>query len=689
MKRFLCLILSAALLLPLLALGVRAEEQEFYRIRINAGAGFVEEAAIMQDGELYIPASSFSRYTRYRYDSESQTFLLEGQEADKAFKKVVIDPAGKRLAVGTRIIDLTDCFTVDGVVYLPFCQMLPILNARVVSTGEQTVYVANGGVSLAEILYDFDLHDYYFDLYEEFYGKKGLLLGYVLPSYLFGSVKDFRLDRLDFFFDSGAFEDYREILTGYLKDEDLYLKAYETYNDPRTVIGLITGVDRVTGELSDLIGWLRKMETMELDEEEPLFQDLLVQLVQTGAILPGYESDVEALIRGVHNDDAGISVSDVVQGLDYVYTYLNHVEDNHKMLDAVYEISAGGDQSDVQYRAARAVYDLYGGEVIPALTDRVAKEVLTKALEDASSAGKLKIYELTAKNGGGVWEMILPGDTGDVSVLTLHAGVANEALMSAAAYNLNTEAAVEDYRLSLLLMMLASRKCYKIMADTAEGYGESAGDYRAKIEKLENMIMGLYLAAGNTEFEAYDNFAPLAEENRKLLSAAGIFDDPEPVSPGELLGPGEDVYFEFLAEHPEYRYYALLDINADGCPELLASEDNGQPHSYIDLWVFGGSFVLAMEDIWVKNVPLTYSPENHWLENVLSGTGGGGYEFYSLNDALEVCRESFEYYDYTGYLYNGREVTGEADRQAMEALMARHEPDRTVGVEFLPVPENP
>lgn len=688
MKRMVCLLLCLALLIPLASLGAEAKEEvEFYKVQINAGSGTCVEKAIFGDDELYIPASSFSRYTRFTFNPDTNTFLVAGQEAEKAFKKVVIDPATKRLAVGTRIIELKNCYVVEGELYLPFCQMLPILNAEIVAAGNGMIFVSNNELSMAELLYDFDIHDYYFDLNKEFYDNELMLMGFWMNSYLFDSVTNFRFDRLDFFFDSGTYEDYRKILSDYLKDDTLFERAFnETQGGVEALLSVINGTTKQTKHLYNILNWFQKVEELDLDldYESPLKYDTLILHIQRSGKFLGDESAVASMLEDVHKKKSGVSVAKVLELAEYIYVCCNHVEDNHKMLDAVYNLSSGANYGDAHYRAARAVYDLYGENVALGMTERVGKEILKEMVK--APLKKFEIYELTAKTAGALWELVIPGNTGDVGVLTLHAGVAQEALKSAAEGNLETERAVEDYRLSLLLMMMASKKCYEIMAKTFEGYGENAADYRAKIAKLENMIMGLYLVADNVKFDTYANFYVFEEQNREILKDGGFFDAPEPVQPGEVFGPSDNAYLDFLSGHPEYAYYALPDINGDGVAELLAAEELSPPNCCVDLWVYNGGFRLAYEDIWVKYVDLTYSPENRWLENMLGGTGGMGYEFIYLDDSLNAGWTSFEYYDWCGYLYNGQAVTDSATQAAVDDLAAKYNAGQHIPVEFSPVP---
>ena len=712
-KKVLCLILALAMVLPLLNLNVRAADQKFYTVYIDAGQGPVQEKAIVSDGELYIPAESFGKYTYFQYNSETRTFLMDGQEERKAFKRVIINPETKKVAALNHIFDLEDCFIVDGVAYLPFCQMMPILNGQILYAEGDTIYVANPQVTLADILYDFNLNDYFFNLYDEFYGdfKNGLeekgflkklmgdayearmLIAYVMPSYLFNTVADFRLDRLDVITDSGTFEDYRDIFSDYLREEDLFLKANEMHDDPRLLLSLVNNATKETKFLNNTIKWIEMLEEVNSEETEDLLLAIskeLVDKLEELNYMPDLNYGAGGVITAWHDNSKGISFADFFELFEYAYVYFTHVEDNHKMLDAVYNINSGGNYKDVQFRAAMTVYDLYGEEVAVALADRMAKELAKEVWKETAIGGKLKIYELTAKISGEAWEVVIPGDTKDVSVLTLHAGVADSARMSAAAYNLDTEAAVEDYRLSLLLMMLASRKAYKTMAEVAEGYGQNAREYNAKVEKLENKIMGLYLAAENLQYEAFENFAPLAEKNRNLLKETNFFASLQPLDPGEELpavtsGEEKTAFLAFLEENPVYQYYALLDINQDGCLELIAKEAMNPGSHGVDLYVYrGGEVCLGYEDIWGTADHLYYNPHRRWLESSTGVSGDGGVWFYSLDKAGNVVEQSFAEFAYGGKWYNGNPARDTESLNAWQELKNKYDPSTSVMVEFLP-----
>ena len=164
----------------------------------------------------------------------------------------------------------------------------------------------------------------------------------------------------------------------------------------------------------------------------------------------------------------------------------------------------------------------------------------------------------------------------------------------------------------------------------------------------------------------------------------------------------ESEYLDFLNEHTEYNYYALLDINQDGVSEMLATKkldhtgnftSNGE---YLDLFVYrDGAISLAYEDIRSQYTPLAYDNQNCWIVSSIGGSGGSGVSFISLDQSLVVQEESFESYCFgvdqdgneiwTQY-YNGIEVNQET-QEAYAKLNKIWENSETENIVFQALPK--
>ena len=540
-KRILSCLLCVILLVSVVPVSAQAEEIAFYQILIDAGDGVQTEKAIIEGDEIYIAATSFSKYTRFEFDEATQTFLVKGQTAGKAFKKVIVNAEMKKAAVGTKLIELENSFVVDGVAYLPFCQMLPILNADIIEVDSGIIYLVNNELSMAELLYDFDINDYWFNISEEFFGRTDLLYWYIAPSYLFDTVVNFRFDRLDIVFESGTCEDYQTILTDYLKDDELFHKAMAEEDFAGDLLESITGLTGITGKLDDVYDWFEKIEKIDYD---PMLSDKLVEFIQKTNSSEVFDDQLHTWIEVIHGDIVAVgkkefSAADILEGIDFLYTYLNQVEDHQQMLDAVYGIvdhqkkfesipgaSSSFTSVDPEYLAAEQVYELYTGNIIPAITKKTVEKAAEELLEDFVAVKTLGMYSLTASLAGEILELYLPGDSGDRALLPQHSNIANSAMRKAAVPTLDTEESTDEYRLSLLLTLLASRACYDIMAETASGYGQDDAYYQRKIDEIENMIMGLYLVAENVAFDTYENYEIFTTQNKDIVAQSSLLDAP-------------------------------------------------------------------------------------------------------------------------------------------------------------------
>ena len=165
------------------------------------------------------------------------------------------------------MIDLSNSFVVDGVPYLPFCQMLPILNADIAGVFSDIIYVTNNDLTMADLLYDFDINDYVFDINEEFYGNAWLAAGYILPSYAFDSVIRKRFNRLDVIFNSGTKEDYEIILGDYLKDDELFHEAKKDQDAAGKLLENLTGLGDIGEYFYNAYDWIESVAEMEISSD--------------------------------------------------------------------------------------------------------------------------------------------------------------------------------------------------------------------------------------------------------------------------------------------------------------------------------------------------------------------------------------------------------------------------------------
>lgn len=518
MRRLLAILLCVAILRPCVCIGVSAEENHtFYKINIDSGSGTIGEKAIVKDEEIYISADSFSNYTRFSFDTENKTFLIKGQELKKAFKSVVIDIDKKRMLVsGKKFFNLSNCFEIEGEIYLPLCQMLPVLNADIYEVKDNTIYISNNKLSLAEVLYDFDISDYYFNISAEFYDMDWAALLTIVPNYVWDTVVNVRFDRLDVLYNSGEYNDYKDAFSDFLSDDNLYLKAMaKEASAIDSTVEFFNKANSTAKDMKSVYGWVEAAGKSEISSETGgVLLDSLKAYYDSGEL----KTDD---LKGLNDAWTGekISFGDCVEILTYVYTYATQVEDNRQMLNAVYNLDSKVSKKETARKAAKQVYDLYSDNIIPALYKEVATTVASDALEDLSPIG---IYTATAKVAGTVLETFMPFEPGEIAKLPVYSDVVLSASSKYRSYDTLTDENTNNLRLSLLLCMIASKKCFEVMGDV---FDEDASYYNNKIEKIEQLIMGLYIAEENTEFDSFEHFEKYKKVNLEKIEKSNFFDN--------------------------------------------------------------------------------------------------------------------------------------------------------------------
>ena len=518
MKRFLSFLLCVIMLLSNFYVVANAEEEQcFYRIKIDAGSGVITEKALVQDKEIYIPAKNFSNYTRFSFNEESKMFLIKNQELNKSFKSVVVDTENKRILVsGTKIINLTNIFVVNETIYLPLCQMLPILNADIYTVKDNVIYISNNKLSLAEILYNFDISDYYFNLSTEFDDMKWAALLTIVPNYVWDTLVNIRYDRLDIAYNSGEYNDYKDIFSEFIAEDNLYLKAMAKKKETVShIIDFYNGANEFMKDSKSIYDWVDEAGKTDISSEtggallEFLQLDFDSERIKDEEIY----SISEAWTKGK------ISFSDCIELINYIYKYQTVTNDNKNMLEAVYDLDFVISDDEPARKAAKHIHDLYSKNFIPALFEEIATEIATDNIKNLNPIG---LYTATAKLAGILIEKVMPFKPGDVANLPIYADIVLSSSYKFHSLDTSTDESTNNLRCSLLFCLTASKKCFEIMR---EAMGDSSTYYDNKIEKIEKLIIALYIAEENTEFDSFEHFDEYRKNNIQKLNKALFYDN--------------------------------------------------------------------------------------------------------------------------------------------------------------------
>lgn len=649
MKRVISLFLCAALLISLVPIRVSADEQAFFSVRIDAGNGVRTEKVLVKDGEIYLHVSSFEKYTRFRYDADHGTFLVQGQEYDKAFRIVHLDTTGKTVTIDTKRIALADCFGQGENAYLPLCQMLPILNAQIIAINDGVIQIVNNNLSLAELLYDFNINDYLFDPSEEVFKDSEKRDDYFIFSYLYDTVTHSRFDRL-LVTKTGLCEDYQAVMEGYLSDNSVYYRAVNEKDHVGDLIESITGLSSAADLLNDVNEWFEELP-QEFGEESVI--DFLRSSNASDVFGEEAYNWVKHAIGEAKNlpKDIDISLAEIYEGISWVYSIATHVEDHRNMIDAVYGISdyetslvpgASSQLGDVdpQFLAAKVIYNDYEDEILEAVGNKSTEIVIDNLIEAAASKTTVGFVLETVELIGEIIELHWEGDSGERALLMRHVDIM-ESAKKAVQQEFNTVGATENYRLALLLTLMASRGAYITMVNCEGGYEAYRDHYKERVETIEKMMMGLYLAAGNTGFETCENLESFAEKNRALLKDSGLLNElaeyelTQQLVPmieyGILLGALDDSGVENMM-------WDLADGNGDGIYELYIEGNSCYSRNSQMFFDYGTDYVWSFTETGVAG-------SASWVQFA----GENGFVFQRSYDTVGTQTQSFNAWHKNGW----------------------------------------
>lgn len=490
MKRLTALFLSLVLLVsccPLIASA--SSDYSLSQIDVVANGDVYQENVYIRKNEIYMSVDAITRYSLYNNSCGDLFFLRRDQfDYQKAYKWVTYKKEEQTLKVktGNRIIAIenVDYILQNDVYYLPVHKVLPYMDSTV-SVSDGKLIIDSDNISMADAMYGFDNGNYMFNMAEEFADSELLATLYYVIPYLFNTITEFRFDRASIRNINGNTNDYMKAYENIILDSSEYINAVSGDTSTNELLDVsdklfagaeaIAGIEKISEEVFDV--------TYKFGDD---YFELVEVCKGLGEIKDGYKY------------------------AEFIHKYMNMVDDHSKLLDVVYDgvIKDNLDTFDVQeYRAAQlasAEYSKAAGMLFPVISKAVEK--ITEKIIDATEVG---IYKEVAEALGDVLEVGLGLEyTEEVSLLPYYARIMYSAQDALNDYriNTNTDYDEEAIRLSTILFLLASQKCYKTLAAQCEErlnslvcltpklYKNNLKSYNAKIDQISSRLALLYLA---------------------------------------------------------------------------------------------------------------------------------------------------------------------------------------------------
>ena len=181
------------------------------------------------DGILFFSGKTLSDVTVYNNTVAPTLFQHDKATDDNKYREILIDKDNKKAQLASfwsgqpiikKYIELSDIINYEDEWYYPAVEMLPLLNANA-AVSDNKLYIEDVPYSMSNIMPDFNISDYMFDLYDV---DAKFLSGY---SYLFNGLVDFEFKKFVPIIGTRVnnIETYNDIFTSFLAEDDVYFEA--------------------------------------------------------------------------------------------------------------------------------------------------------------------------------------------------------------------------------------------------------------------------------------------------------------------------------------------------------------------------------------------------------------------------------------------------------------------------------
>lgn len=708
-QRIIAVIIAISLLAVCIPQTVGATKNEdTFSIRVSNGTSEKTYQGIIKDDEIFFSAEAYGEITKYNFTASDNYGYQLGE------KIIVINPQNGEMHIPVQGYsgNIGSAISLDGVVYLPASQLLPWMN---VSCGVENgiLRIVPDRISLWEIVDDFDYSTYLFSIYEE-YGESTFSTIGLGAMIMFDTFINLRWDRLIPTHKEGSLYDYKCYVQAL--SELGQITSFEDNNlieNAQKYIDITDGLknfDEVLGVDVKAHGQYLRDYLLSSGMDESSVREILAVGDKWGEIQECMA--VPGTITKYFDIFSAYKTFELISTTDNEY---------REYLDWLSEKGTGNKMFDKALGEARIIlnenwgvsYTLvskFCGEMLEAIPETVFTAIANNSLDDkvleafgnysiaTEVWGHLKLWTGTAKiMYSALFKESVEG----------YEGMAKASIMESIqnycwnlAGTLRNEKLTKDtithVRQSYITALQASKQLYQSQQGTMNfgvlgslGWLEN-GDHLldSQIQLIDMKIQQLVASADTTLNDSVEGKQEYTEKLQEMFSQITRIPDT----------PAPEIDFEaFLQNHPEYLYYAILDINQDGTPELLATESDcsqwGSAFAEVDLFVHrNGEIQLAYENLYSKD-SLMYSSRNRWIVESVSGTGGNGWVFYQLDARLKVQTQSIEHYleydengnEFTSYFVNGRKVVTEEDINSYTQLDAQHQVGENYEIIFQPV----
>ena len=640
------------------AINEKYADYEWYAIEVENEGLVRDEIVLKMDGAWYFSTDQIEYYTDYRFDEEDMCFREDAViKSGGLSKAIAIDTKDNTAFVRAYLQKLDNIYEYNDQLYYPVHQLLPLMECTISAEGN-VLYLEHAQVSMVDALGAYVPEVYYFDANEEFAGKAWANLIMVGSAYLFDTVGHPK----NWLRIGGAeYGDYKNAVEDYLTKYDVYQEVMEFTN----------GTTETAKQGKSYVKTAKKGENV-LKFIEMIYD----MLEKAGDVSDFYEFIPEDIWKEISSWAKGAEVA--MDAVEAVSNYALMVQDHRDMLAVVYpKITKNVKWDDLKLRGIKSIYDQYGGDVIHSILYETAEELSKKGIWKAAdfvSKGSIGLYKTVAEVGGNLMtkyvEQLGIKASDDMALLNHHITLTEDAKskyhdhMQTGPYK---QKKIEQIRLSALMTMLSSKKCFEIIRDNNAHYDEVVSYCNNQISQIDEFLKKFYLAKDAVMVDGIEYYQDGPEMFQTELKNLTGEESTPPAPPSSLE------YF-FRENYSKKDQMWLLDVaKNDGIEELLVvTAPDNEKITYFRIYDISSGEITMVFEQWAGAVP------GERKAMYLMDDGFGNYAFlYYEPQTLQGKEDIIEVYaaqrDGVFVPLNSQFVKGEANgKRVLKEVVAQY-----------------
>ena len=602
MKRIICTVLIAALLVSYCPISASADEPGDYHFRnicvmVDKDGAFSEMMipVIVKDGEIFVMPEVLQELTRYRLTTDENRLIYS-----LGMKSLLIDLTGQTLQVNLTQQPFTGSLFLDGTHYLPMSELLPWMNVQCYTDGHR-LHIDSDVRSYWEVVADFDYQDYFFDLaatYGESAGDVAALCSITI---------------FDWLMDLGSC--WKKVAKVDNSSASLY--EYEIYKECfRSIVLPDTGsAAELHAAVSDLEGVVSAGSQSLNSTFEAIYTDDTAQKIAEvfGEDFAVGWDDIPYDAARTAEDFALVSKLLKYTKTSYLYARIA-MEDTADYADTLRYIYLQGNtkSSDGARTAADTIVPVLESQAgaLMGAADTILTDIVSSSIEEAaeeaveSLAGDRLVGSLGTYLGivDATLSLVWPINEAysEVSKMAVYQDIQYDAM--SAYFNIpthNAEVTAQDLcigRTSALIFLKTAKKCFQAQQALFDFYG-GKGVLDLQIELINKKILEFELSSLAEERDAIVDKSADAKALRDNWSAFILLDTANNGNADDLIG---DWYYY---QDTEYEYTDLisrLTFYEDGSARLLLGYyATDMIYAFDGGWELlsgdGGSFLIRLD----------------------------------------------------------------------------------------------